>query len=163
MDIVYFYNQNKVNGFMSNFFPSTFMHDGLIYNCSEQRFIKAKQERYEPDNERLAEAIMNETDPASIKALGRRVGNFDPDDWEGVRESVMYEAVLLKFSQNSVLKRKLLNTNDKTLVEASPTDLIWGIGLSIKDAELGKKWKGKNLLGRVLMSVRSILSVLPTD
>jgi len=70
---------------------------------------------------------------------------------------IVFNGAFLKFSQNEDLKKKLLNTGNKTLVEASKWDKIWEIGISKKDALAGKKWKGMNLLGKTLMNVRNNL------
>ena len=70
----------------------------------------------------------------------------------------MFDALYYKFSQNDDIRQKLLSTGNSTLVEASPRDRIWGIGLNITDAQSGKDWKGKNLLGKTLMRVREYLS-----
>ena len=82
--------------------------------------------------------------------------------WECVRYGFMVYANYLKYSQNPDLAQKLLSTKDKVLVEASPSDLVWGIGLgenqdiSILDDE--KNWRGRNLLGESLMRVRILLT-----
>ena len=94
---------------------------------------------------------------ASVKALGRKVQNFDDAVWKKHRERIVLEGTLLKFRQNEELKEKLLETGEKTIVEASPRDRIWGIGFGEKNA-LGRhnKW-GENLLGKVLMEARKQL------
>lgn len=63
----------------------------------------------------------------------------------------------LKFAQNENLRKWLIDTYDRQLVEALPYDRIWGIGISVRDAEMGKEWKGHNLLGKALMEVRKKL------
>lgn len=72
----------------------------------------------------------------------------------------VYTGNLLKFSQNEELKQKLLDTENKILVEASPYDKIWGIGLSVSDKDFYNPilWKGENLLGKILMKVRNTLN-----
>ena len=87
------------------------------------------------------------------------VKNFDEEVWNQLKYQIMYEAVKAKFS-NPILMKKLIDTKDKILVEASPYDKIWGIGLNETDAKktLPTNWIGENLLGKVLMQVREELS-----
>lgn len=93
---------------------------------------------------------------AKVKALGRRVSNYDESLWNGVRQIVVFEGLLAKFSQNESLKGKLKATGNATLAECAVKDRIWGIGLSMKNPmRLDKtKWNGQNLLGYALMMVR---------
>ena len=93
---------------------------------------------------------------AEIKALGRIVSDYDESLWNGVRQIVVFEGLLAKFSQNENLKKKLKNTGNAILAECAVKDRIWGIGLSMKDPDrLNKdKWRGQNLLGYALMMVR---------
>lgn len=94
---------------------------------------------------------------ASVKALGRKVKNFDDVVWKKHREQIVLEGTLLKFRQNEELKEKLLGTGEKTIAEASPRDRIWGIGFGEKNA-LARydKW-GANLLGKALVEARKRL------
>jgi len=94
---------------------------------------------------------------ASVKALGRKVKHFDDAVWKKHREQIVLEGTLLKFRQNKELKEKLLGTGEKTIVEASPRDRIWGIGFGEKNAlACYNKW-GANLLGKALMEARKQL------
>lgn len=90
---------------------------------------------------------------------GRRVKNFKQDIWESCCQEIAERGIMEKFSQNEDLKQQLLSTYPKTLVEASPHDKIWGIGLSQDDPNAWNKltWRGKNLLGEILTTVRDRL------
>ena len=96
---------------------------------------------------------------STAKNFGREIKNFNEDIWSKRRFGIVEIANYQKFSQNPALKQYLLNTYDKFLVEASPVDAIWGIGLSHEDpnAKIPKNWRGLNILGFVLMSVRENL------
>lgn len=103
-----------------------------------------------------AAQILETEDVAKVKALGRRVSNYDESLWNGVRQIVVFEGLLAKFSQNESLKGKLKATGNATLAECAVKDRIWGIGLSMKNPmRLDKaKWNCQNLLGYALMMVR---------
>ena len=107
----------------------------------------------------VAAQILSTTDVAEIKALGRSVSNYDDSLWNGVRQIVVFEGLLAKFSQNEELKEQLKATGNAVLAECAVKDRIWGIGLSMKDpGRLNKaKWNGQNLLGYALMVVRERL------
>ena len=92
------------------------------------------------------ELILKETDPKKIKALGRKVKNFDANKWSDISYNFMLSANIAKYQQNEELKNKLLNTGNAYLYEDSPFDSLWGVG---------KDGSGKNLLGKVLMEVRA--------
>jgi len=141
----------------SNFYPSKFVENGIEYNCSEQYFMAKKAERYK-DYETLKK-ILNEKIPSKIKLYGRQVKNFDQKDWSLSSLQIMEQGNYLKFSQNSILKSMLRATGDKILVEASPKDKIWGIGLDENTALETPidKWIGENKLGIALMNVRKKL------
>ncbi|KAI1787103.1 hypothetical protein LXA43DRAFT_738044 [Ganoderma leucocontextum] len=102
--------------------------------------------------------------PKEVKALGRKVKNFDDETWVRERGRIVLEGSLHKFRQNPQLRRELFGTGERELVEASPLDRIWGIGLGEKkaretcgsDAQGGKGW-GLNLLGKALVEARAIL------
>ncbi len=131
--------------------------DGTIYNCCEQ-FMMAKKALLFNDLELFAK-ILATLSPKEQKQLGREVANFDAKVWDRNKFAIVWMANFLKFSQHQDLKERLLNTGNKILAEASPVDLIWGIGFAAKDdAALDPaQWRGQNLLGEVLMSVRDAL------
>ncbi|BAK47021.1 uncharacterized BCR [Clostridium sp. SY8519] len=110
-------------------------------------------------DKRIASEILKTDDVAEIKSLGRRVFGYDDNVWNGLRQIIVYEGLLAKFSQNEELKEKLLETGNATLAEAAVRDKIWGIGLSMNDMNRfdRAKWKGQNLLGYALMIVRGKL------
>ncbi|ERJ25497.1 NADAR family protein [Campylobacter concisus] len=91
-----------------------------------------------------------------MKALGRQVHGFDAKVWDEIKFGVVLNATYLKFSQNAPFRDFLLQTGSKILVEASPVDKIWGIGLATSDenAQNPTKWRGQNLLGFALMRAR---------
>ena len=95
--------------------------------------------------------------PREAKNIGRVVENYRDDLWDCVRYGYMVYVNYLKYTQNDDLKAKLLATGDRVLVEASPNDLIWGVGLYANDPLIldDKNWKGRNLLGNALMEVRN--------
>ncbi len=157
---VYFFgNENKYYSF-SNFYMADFTDENNVkYICSEQYFMKKKQELFDPTNHDLAIKIMNSTNPKQIKKYGRLVKNFDESIWKINRYQIMLNGLRYKFSQNADIKELLLSTNDAIIAEASPYDKIWGLGISINDALNKKKWKGSNLLGNALMELRNELKV----
>lgn len=108
------------------------------------------------EDEEIRKEILGCSAPEQIKALGRKVRNFDETVWDKVKYSIVLNGNYLKFSQNPELREFLLATGDTILVEASPYDTIWGIGMSAKseNAENPMKWRGHNLLGFALMEVR---------
>lgn len=146
-------------GILSNFYITPIIIDGILYNSSEQYFMKIKQETFDPLNVQLGKDIMKENNPKNIKNFGRNVNNYQEDIWDQMRYNVMYKGVYEKFYQNKNLRDILLETENKILVESSPYDKVWGIGLNENEAKLihPSKWEGKNLLGKVLMEVRKKL------
>lgn len=157
MEYIFFWGEKEIFGFLSNFYPTTFSVDNKTFNCSEQYFMKKKQELFDPSNQVLAADIMNESNPKNIKNYGRKVKNFTEQTWNVNKYKSMYDGVYAKFLQNPELKAKLLATGEKILVEASPYDKIWGIGFNKSDALVNKSKWGQNLLGKVLMEVRDKL------
>lgn len=137
--------------------PSRFSVDGVPYTCAEQ-FMMAEKARLFGDNMVLAQILATD-DPRAHKRLGRKVGNFSEDAWNQNREDIVYRGNMAKFGQDDGLRDLLMETGDRTLVEASPYDRIWGIGLKSTDADAEDpaRWQGLNLLGKVLMRVRSDL------
>jgi len=134
--------------------PSPFQVNAYHYSCAEQ-YMMAEKARLFGDEE-VREEIMNTSDPKLMKALGRKVRNFDPQVWDKAKYSIVLNGNYYKFTQNKEMMDFLLSTGDKILVEASPLDTIWGIGFG-KENEKAKNiamWRGQNLLGFALMEVR---------
>lgn len=104
--------------------------------------------------------MLASNDPKEIKALGRQVKNFDAETWNRVAPDIVVKGNLHKFRQNPELCQFLLDTGEKILVEASPYDTIWGIGMQESESGVDnpENWKGTNFLGFALMEVRGILS-----
>ena len=157
MNIICFHNPNEENGYLSNWYRSAFTVDGVTFSSMEQYMMYSKAVCF--DDLATAEKILKTDDVAEIKALGRLVANYNDNYWNGVRQIVVYEGLLAKFSQNADLLSKLKATNTATLAECAVNDHIWGIGLSMKDPNRFciNKWNGQNLLGYSLMLVRKHL------
>lgn len=154
MEIICFHNPDEENGYLSNWYSSSFTVDGMTFSSMEQFMMYRKAICFH--DESIASQILGTDDTAEIKALGRRVSNYDESLWNGVRQIVVYEGLLAKFSQNEDLKGKLSATGNAFLAECAVKDRVWGIGLSMKDPRRfdRDKWEGQNLLGYTLMMVR---------
>lgn len=129
--------------------------EDITFNCSEQ-YMMAQKALVFHDHGSLAE-IMLSPDPAEQKALGRAITGYTDDKWDPVARDLTYVGVYAKFTQNLKWKEALLSTGDKIIVEASPYDKKWGIGLSTNVAirtSGPSEWKGKNWLGQIIMKVR---------
>jgi ribA/ribD-fused uncharacterized protein len=140
----------------SNFYKAPFTYAGLEFSCSEQLFMYAKAKLFK-DNER-AKRILNAKTPATMKRNGRQVKGFDPIVWDQYKEDFMFLALREKINQNSKIKQKLLKTSPALLVEASPWDTIWGVGLAKNDPLIHDpaNWQGTNLLGKLLTDLRDL-------
>lgn len=139
----------------SQWHAAGFEIDGRRYNCAEQ-WMMAEKARLFGDDRRLA-MILSATSPKEQKALGRQVAGFDAQIWESKCRSVVFRGNHAKFTQNPGLEKLILDTGELKLVEASPMDRVWGIGLSEDhpDATRPGSWRGKNWLGEALMKVRA--------
>ena len=115
---------------------SLLFHDGKIYN----KILKANH-------------------PKQFKTLGRQISNFNENIWNENKYRIVLEGNIAKFSQNENLKEFILSSKNKILVEASPYDKVWGIGLSADSENIKNPltWKGENLLGFALMEARDII------
>lgn len=148
----------KTRNPFSNWYPAEFVDiDGNEYNCSEQ-FMMAEKARCFDDQETL-KRILSSSDPKEQKELGRKVKNFDSKIWDINARDAVYRGCKLKFTQNNDLLEELLSTKGTLLVEASPYDKIWGIGLAEDNPLIHdpKNWQGKNWLGEVLTILRDDL------
>jgi len=111
------------------------------------------------NDENTFHKILIESEPSNIKHLGRLIRNWNEEIWSNWKEFVAYEVIRQKFNSDKILQKILKDTQDHILVEASPTDTIWGIGLSVEDVRIQnpKLHRGSNLLGSILMQIRSEL------
>lgn len=139
----------------SQWTPSTFSVDGGTFNCAEQ-YMMAGKARLFGDHEMHAR-ILDADGPAAQKSLGQRVRGFDEDTWRAHRVAIVVRGNHAKFTQNPAMGEALLATGERVLVEASPYDRIWGIGLRADHphATSPERWRGANLLGQALMEVRA--------
>ena len=142
----------------SNWHPCRFSYHGVDFSTVEQFIMFSKAKLFGDENS--ASAILATRFPKDQKALGRKVKGFDLSRWEQKRESIVYVGCREKFAQNPGLRSLLLATAPTELVEASPYDLIWGVGLGERDPRITDKsqWRGMNLLGTTLMKVRDTLT-----
>ncbi|MGM9802732.1 MAG: NADAR family protein [Muribaculaceae bacterium] len=142
---------------LSQWHMCLFEVDGMYYNCTEQ-YMMAEKARLFGDEE-TRQQIMASFDPMTIKKLGRKVSGFVAEMWDAQKYDIVVKGNLAKFSQNQKMMEYMLGTGDKILVEASPKDTIWGIGLSEEAPEACNPslWRGDNLLGFALMEVRDML------
>lgn len=156
--IICFHNPEESNGYLSNWYLSKFEVNGRMFSSMEQYMMYEKAQTF--GDQEIAEKIMETDEAGKIKRLGRAVKNYQETIWNGVRQIRIYEGLLAKFGQNQELLKKLLDTNDAILAECAVRDLVWGIGLSMKDEKRFdlKEWKGQNLLGYALMEVRRKLA-----
>lgn len=157
MNLICFHNPEEENGYLSNWYLSTFIIDNITFSSMEQYMMYKKAIQF--DDIKIANEILEETDVAKIKSLGRTVSGYNETIWNGVRQIIVYQGLIAKFSQNKELKEKLKSTGNLDIVECSVKDLIWGIGLSMNDTNRfdKSKWRGQNLLGYTLMLVREQL------
>lgn len=134
-----------------------FEADGRVFNCMEQYMMLGKARLF--GDAETGEKIMAADHPRQHKALGRKVTPFDDKVWRRERENIVLAGNRAKFTQNPDLLAVLLATKGTTLVEASPYDRIWGIGLGAKDprAQDPAQWRGQNLLGKILTQLRGEL------
>ncbi len=157
MDIICFHNPDEENGYLSNWYLSEFTIDEITFSSMEQYMMYKKALCFHDMD--TANQILATDDVSKIKALGRLVRNYNESYWNGVRQIIIYNGLLAKFSQNEDLKEQLKATGNAILAECAVRDKIWGIGLSMKASKRldRDQWKGQNLLGYALMMVRESL------
>jgi hypothetical protein len=138
----------------SQWHPAEFRTENLVFPTAEHFMMYGKAMLF--NDYEVAQKILVASHPRDVKALGKKVENFSDRKWNPARLDIVYQANYYKFTQNLKLKDKLLATKGKTLVEASPYDRIWGIGLTKdhEDAQSRETWKGENLLGKILTELR---------
>lgn len=157
-ELICFWKTTDEYGCFSNWYLSNFIVDGITFYSGEQWFMYQKAQLfkdYEIAKQILMTPIKKVIDNVNIKYLGRKVSNFDENVWNENCENLIYKGLLEKFKQNEDLKNKLIETKDKYIVEASPVDIIWGVGLvESKEIYNPMNWKGQNKLGEILMEIR---------
>lgn len=156
MNVVCFHDPDEENGYLSNWYLSDFIVDGIKFTSMEQYMMYRKAVVF--NDKEIAKQILEISDVAKIKDLGRAVRNYNNIVWNGLRQPVVCMGLYEKFRQNEDLKKKLLDTHGM-LAECAVSDKIWGIGLSMSDKRRFdiNCWQGQNLLGFSMMTVRELL------
>lgn len=154
-DYIFFYN-----GIYSQWYLRDIVINNKKFNCCEQYMMYRKALAF--NDEKSAKKIMKADHPGDQKALGRAVKNFDKAKWNSICRGIVYQANWAKFTQHEDLHEELVKSHPKIIVEASPSDPIWGIGLGMDDVNIEKptEWKGTNWLGFEIVRVRVNLLTL---
>ncbi|WP_157245410.1 NADAR family protein [Nonomuraea typhae] len=144
-------------GCLSQWWPVSFTEDGHTFTSAEHYMMAHKAWLFGDHD--TARRILGAAHPGEAKALGRAVTGFDEERWLAHRFGIVVRGNVAKFGQHAELAAYLLATRDRVLVEASPVDRIWGIGLAAADERAGSPaaWRGLNLLGFALMAARDAL------
>lgn len=145
-------------GCLSQWWPCTFVVEGQRFASAEHYMMWRKALLF--DDVDVASRVLAASSPGEAKALGREVSGYSEEKWVSSRLEIVIEGNLAKFGQDPALRDFLLGTGSRVLVEASPLDRVWGIGLTADDPRAldPASWLGLNLLGEALMEVRSRLS-----
>lgn len=155
---VYFYTARPFHNWVrtEKQFIDPLANDG-VFESTEQAFMWWKAAFFQDWDTRGL--IYDERDPRAVKELGRLIRGYNDAAWSCVRLGYMAYVNLLKYQQNPEWADTLLATGNRIIVEASPIDRVWGVGLSEKDPLIldAANWKGENLLGEALMTVRGLL------
>lgn len=143
---------------LSQWWPSPFVVDGRRYATAEHWMMAAKARLFQDAG--AERAVLAAEHPAQAKKAGRLVRGFDEETWERERFRIVVEGGVHKFAADPALRAFLRNTGERVLVEASPVDRVWGIGLTADDeaARDPERWRGLNLLGFALMEARAELA-----
>lgn len=148
------HSKNKQYAYFSNWYQSNFNIENLNF-CNVEQYLMYQKALCFKDN-LISKKILNTTDPKEIKYLGRKVRNYNDIEWDKIRYDVLKKALKAKFTQNKLLLNKLIETKDSVLVEASPYDKIWGIGMDVNHEHKDyTKWQGTNLLGWGLTEIKN--------
>ncbi|MGS2805039.1 NADAR family protein [Nocardia sp. MW-W600-9] len=143
---------------LSQWWPAEFVVDGTTFRTAEHYMMWRKALLF--DDERTAARVLAANHPSVAKKLGRQIRAFDDAVWAGARFEIVVAGSVAKFGQDDALRTYLLGTGARVLVEASPMDRIWGIGLAADDVRTADpaRWRGLNLLGFALMRARDLLA-----
>ncbi len=143
---------------LSNMYEAPFQIDSITYPTVEHYFQWAKAKQF--GDGAIADKILKTPSPKAVKALGKKVKGFVVDEWTAKKDGVMRMALKAKFIQHPDLKTKLAETGKRPIGEASARDKYWGIGTSADTSKAGdpSKWPGKNIMGTMLMELRTELT-----
>ena len=144
------------NSHFSNFHPAPFSVEGEKFSCSEQYIQHAKAKLF--DDDIAATRIKATSSPYRMKELGSRVRNFDKQKWSENAPQIARKALWNKFNQNAHLKKRLLSTKDKVLVEATK-EKLWGCGIGLHETGCLDKqnWSSQGIMGEALVYIRQKL------
>lgn len=147
---------------LSQWYNSPFEVNGIKYKTTEHWMMAYKAELF--GDLEIRDKIIESNNPGEVKDLGRQIRGFDEIEWNKNKFYIVLCGNYHKFNQNPDLKEYLINTKERIIVEASPVDKVWGIGLAQNDpnAEMPSLWEGPNLLGFALMETRDLLQELET-
>ncbi len=142
---------------LSQWWPCTFVLEGQHFASAEHYMMWRKALLFEDSS--TAEKVLAAASPSEAKALGRSIAGYDDELWSSARLEIVTEGNVAKFGQDPALRSFLLGTGSQVLVEASPLDRVWGIGLTADDPRAldPASWLGLNLLGEALMEARARL------
>jgi len=151
------YNEEVGKFCFSQWYESPFIVESVLYTTSEHWMMAQKAKLF--NDQKIFKKIISSDKPGEVKELGRQVVGFNETKWNENRFEIVKQGNIHKFTQNPKLEEYLLKTENRILVEASPVDTIWGIGLTqdSKDINNVNAWRGLNLLGFALMEARDFI------
>ena len=154
-----FWRETAAHGYMSQWSKHAIIEKAVMFKTAEH-YMMAQKALLFGDNEVYLK-ILAASHPRDVKDLGKQVKNFVGSVWDKEKYGIVLRGNMLKFTQHADIRESLLSTGDSVLVEASPYDRIWGIGIGPHDdrIKIPKLWKGENLLGFAIMEVRGKLNV----
>ena len=157
VDAVFFHKPDEPNGYLSNWYPSAIVVDGIRFSSVEQYIMYKKCEVF--GDMASAQAVLATEDTKLQQSIGRKANGYVSNMWAGMRQIVVLRGLLAKFLQNEDLRKKLLDTDDAYIVECARTDKVWACGRRLDDDRRldASQWEGQNILGFALMEVREML------
>ena len=132
-EAIYFHKPEEPNGYLSNWYLSSFVIDGIMYSSNEQYIMYQKCKTFGDDVS--AKEVLDTDDTEEQQKIGRKAKGYIPSVWSGMRQMVAFRGLMAKFSQNEELKKKLLDTGDAYLVECAGSDKVWACGIRLDDED----------------------------